>query len=274
MPEITDLLMLKRLIYGLLFLLLISSGAAAQNWEVGGFAGSSGYMGDFNQNNPFKFTDLSLGAFVKKNFNGYFSAKLGYTYARIQGADSLSSNQQLRNRNLSFFTPINEVSLNGELNFFNYLPGISMKRWSPFIFAGVALVNYKPKTDYQGDTYSLRPLKTEGQEKEYAHNTLSIPYGVGVKVNFYRSWNIALELGYRTAFTDYLDDVSTVYANKARLSNAYSGVLADRSGEKNGYYIGSTGSQRGDLRPRDTYMITGFSISYTFLSEKCPVVQR
>ncbi|RYE28097.1 MAG: hypothetical protein EOP42_17815, partial [Sphingobacteriaceae bacterium] len=141
-----------RLLCGVLLLLLISSGAFAQNWEVGGFAGSSGYMGDFNQNDPLKFTDFAIGAFVKRNFNGYFSAKLGYTYGRVQGADSLSSNQQLRNRNLSFFTPINEVSLSGELNFFNYLPGISLKRWSPFMFAGVALVNYEPKTNYQGDT--------------------------------------------------------------------------------------------------------------------------
>lgn len=260
--------------YGLLFLLLISSVSFAQKWEVGGFAGSSGYMGDFNQVNPVKFTDFSIGAFVKHNFNGYFSAKLAYTYGKIKGADSLSSNQQLRNRNLSFFTPLNEVALTGELNFFNYQPGISIKRWSPFIFAGVALVNYNPKTQYLGDVYELRSLKTEGQQKEYATNALSVPYGVGVKVNFYRSWNLAMELGYRTAFTDYLDDVSGVYADKSSMDNGYSRILSDRSGEKNGIYIGSTGSQRGDFRKRDTYMITGFSLSYTFISQKCPVVRQ
>ncbi len=263
-----------RKLFGLLFLLLVSYACFAQNWEVGGFAGSSGYMGDFNQNNPFKFTDFAIGAFAKKNFNGYFSAKLGYTYGKIRGADSLSSNAQLRNRNLSFFSAINEVSLTGELNFFNYLPGISLKRWSPFMFAGVALVNYDPKTTYKGNTYVLRPLKTEGEQKEYPYNALSIPYGVGVKVNFYKSWSLALELGYRTAFTGYLDDVSGVYANKSNLINADSRILSDRSGEKNGYYIGSPGSQRGNFKNRDTYMITGLSISYTFLSQKCPVVEQ
>jgi hypothetical protein len=262
-----------RKLYGLLLLLLISSGAFAQTWEVGGFAGSSGYMGEFNQTNPLKFTDFSIGAFAKHNFNGYFSAKLGYTYGKIRGADSLSYNQQFRNRNLSFYSTLNELALTGELNFFNYQPGISLKRWSPFIFSGIALVNYNPKTDYKGDTYVLRPLKTEGQQKEYSYNALSIPYGVGVKVNFYKSWNLALELGYRTAFTDYLDDVSGFYADKNSMDNSYSRALSDRSGEKTGYYIGSPASQRGDLRKRDTYMITGFSISYTFISQKCPVVQ-
>lgn len=263
-----------RKIYSLLLLLLISSGSFAQNWELGGFVGASGYMGEFNQNNPLKFTNGALGFFVKHNFNGYFSAKLDYTYAKIQGADSLSTNQQLRNRNLSFFSPLNEIALTGELNFFNYLPGISLKRWTPFIFSGVTVVNYNPKTNYNGNEYVLRPLKTEGQEKEYSGSTISIPYGVGVKVNFYKSWNIALELGYRTAFTDYLDDVSGFYADKNSMNNIDSRNLADRSGEKTGYYIGSTGSQRGDGRPKDTYMITGISVSYTFLSQKCPVVRQ
>jgi hypothetical protein len=262
-----------RKLYGLLLLLLISSASMAQSWEPGLFAGSSGYMGDFNQNDPFKFTNFSAGVFVKRNFNGYFSVKLGYTHGKIRGADSLSSNAQLRDRNLSFFSAINEVSLTGELNFFKYFSGISMKRWTPYIFGGVSLVNYSPKTDYKGDTYTLRPLKTEDEQKEYPHNALSVPYGIGVKVNFYRSWNLGLELGYRTAFTNYLDDVSGYYPNKANLANVDSKVLADRSGEKTGVYIGSPGSQRGNFR-RDTYMITGFTISYTFNSEKCPVVER
>lgn len=255
--------------YGLLLLLLISSGAFAQKWEVGGFAGSSGYMGEFNEINPVKFTDFAIGAFAKHNFNGYFSAKLGYTYATIRGADSTSSNQQLRNRNLSFNSGLSELALTGELNFFNYQPGISIKRWSPFIFSGVALVNYNPKADYNGTTYDLRSLKTEGQQKEYKNSALSIPYGVGVKVNFYKSWNLALELGYRTAFTGYLDDVSGNYADKNSMANSYSKIFADRSGEKTGVYIGTPGSQRGDLRSRDTYMIAGFSLSFTFLSQKC-----
>ncbi len=263
-----------RNVFGLFFLLLFSSASFAQKWEPGIFIGSSGYMGDFNQNNPFKFTNAALGAFVKYNSSGYFSVKLGYIYGKIQGADSLSSNQQLRNRNLSFSDALNEVSLTGELNFFNYQPGISIKRWTPFIFAGVAAVNYDPKTEYNGETYDLRSLKTEGQQKEYPNTALSVPYGVGVKVNFYKSWNLALELGYRTAFTGYLDDVSGVYADKNSMLNESSRILSDRSGEKTGVYIGSPGSQRGNFKNRDTYMIAGFGISYTFISQKCPVVRQ
>lgn len=258
-----------RKLLGLLFLQVLSTGVFAQKWEVGGFAGTSGYMGEFNEINPVKFTDFAIGAFVKHNFNGYFSAKLGYTYGTIRGADSTSSSQQLRNRNLSFNTGLSELALTGELNFFNYQPGISVKRWSPFIFSGLAVVGYTPTANYNGTTYDLRSLKTEGQQKEYNSTALSIPYGVGVKVNFYRSWNLALELGYRTAFTGYLDDVSGNYADKNSMPNAYSRIFADRSGEKTGVYLGTTGSQRGDLRSRDTYMIAGFSLSFTFLSQKC-----
>jgi len=263
------LILLMRKLYSLLLLLLVYSGAFAQKWELGGFAGSSGYMGEFNEINPVKFTGFALGAFVKHNFNGYFSAKLGYTYGTIRGADSTSSNQQLRNRNLSFNSGLSELALTGELNFFKYEPGISVKRWSPFIFTGLAIVGYNPKANYNGTTYDLRSLKTEGQQKEYKSAALSIPYGVGVKVNFYKSWNLGLELGYRTAFTGYLDDVSGNYADKNSITNGYSRIFADRSGEKTGVYLGTPGSQRGDLRSRDTYMIAGFSLSFTFLSQKC-----
>ena len=263
-----------RRLYVLLFLMVVSFAASAQQWELGGSVGASGYMGDFNEINPVKFTDPSLGLFVKYNFSNYFSVKLGYTYATIRGADSTSSNQNLRNRNLSFISPLNEASLTGELNFFDYQSGITLKRWTPFIFSGVALVNFDPKANYNGSTFALRPLKTEGEQKEYPGTVLSIPYGAGVKVNFYKSWNASLELGYRTAFTGYLDDVSGNYANKADLINAISQSLSDRSGEKTGVYSGTAGTQRGNFSHRDTYMIAAFSISFTFLSEKCPVVQR
>src|ERR1700761_485934 len=106
----------------LIILLFISFNLRAQTWEIGGFVGGAGYMGDLNQNNPLKVSGFAGGAFVKRNFDGYFSAKLGYTYGVISGADSTSKSQQARNRNLSFTTPLSELSLTGEFNFMEYIP--------------------------------------------------------------------------------------------------------------------------------------------------------
>jgi hypothetical protein len=252
----------------IVILLFITCNLQAQSWEVGGFFGAAGYMGDLNQTNPIKPSGPALGAMVKYNFNGYLALKANFTYATIAGADSTSHNQQTRNRNLSFITPLNELSVTGEFNFFQYIPSISHSLYTPFIYIGVGLVKYTPQANYQGQTYDLRPLETEGQGKPYSNLALSIPYGVGVKYNFSGAWNLIADIGYRNPNTDYLDDVSGNYPDKTKLS-PLGAVLSDRSGEKTGNYIGTAGTQRGDLRPRDTYLFVGFTISYTFITSKC-----
>lgn len=253
-----------------LFLFFISFSLRAQKtWEIGGFVGASSYMGDLNPNNPVKVSGIALGAFVKRNFDGYWSAKLNYTFGQISGADSTSTNPQFRQRNLSFTTTLNELSLIGEFNFMKYVPEAGENRYTPFIYLGVGLVGYNPQANYQGQTYDLRPLTTEGQSKPYSKTAIAFPYGVGFKYNFSGKLNLILDLGYRNPSTDYLDDVSGNYPVRNKLPSDLSRALSDRSGENTDKYIGSPGTQRGDQRPRDTYMFIGFSISYTFVTSKC-----
>ncbi|MHB1178548.1 MAG: DUF6089 family protein, partial [Daejeonella sp.] len=97
--------------------------AFAQTWEAGVSAGAAGYMGDINPVKPYKFTDIAYGGQVKRNFNGYWSAKLGFMQGKIRGDDAKSSNAYQNDRNLNFRSDISELSLQVELNLFNYLPG-------------------------------------------------------------------------------------------------------------------------------------------------------
>jgi len=252
-----------------IFLIFLSFNLQAQTWEIGGFGGGVGYMGDLNIDNPVKISGIAAGGFVKRNFNGYLSAKINYTFGAISGADSTSANPQFRDRNLSFFTKLNELSLIGEFNFMHYIPEAGQNKYTPFIYLGVGAVGYKPQASYKGQTYDLGPLLTEAESKPYSKYSLAIPYGGGIKYNFAGKWNLIADIGYRMARTDYLDDVSGVYAAPGRLPNDISRALSDRSGEKTNIYIGSTGSQRGDLRAHDTYMFIGLSVSYTFVTQKC-----
>ncbi|HVV55161.1 MAG TPA: DUF6089 family protein [Mucilaginibacter sp.] len=259
---------MPRFVSFLLFF-LISFSLQAQTWEVGGLLGGSGYMGDLNPNNPLKISGFAAGVFVQRNFNGYLSAKLNYTYGQIAAADSTSSNPQFRQRNLSFQTQLSELSVIAEFNFFKYEPEVGENRFTPFIYLGVGVVGYNPQATYQGQTYDLRPLMTEGQSRPYPKIAATIPYGAGIKYNFSGKWNFIADIGYRNPYTDYLDDVSGLYPNKSKLSSPLAQALSDRSGENTGVYIGSPGSQRGDLRPKDTYMFVTLSISFTFVSSKC-----
>lgn len=267
-PEITSYPLMRRII---LSFLLVSGFqlASAQTWEVGGFAGTSGYVGDLNQERLEKFTDLAFGGQIKRNFDGYWSAKLNFVQARIQGDDAKSKNLYQQDRNLSFYSGISELSLQVEFNLFNYMPGVDFgyqtRRVSPFIFAGVAGIKFDPKAEYNDSEVLLQPLQTEAVD--YKTSAVSIPYGVGVKFNVKGNLNLIGEIGYRTAFTDYLDDVSTRYPDFAVTppEHPMSPLLFDRSVNGMG-----AGVQRGDFRPRDTYMVAGISLTYTFVPIKCP----
>ncbi len=250
------------------FLVLLSFKVSAQTWELGGAVGGAGYMGDLNANNPVKVSGISAGGFVKRNFNGYLSVKLNYSYGQISGADSTSNNPQFRARNLSFTTSLNEFSLIGEFNFMHYVPEAGKNKFTPYIYLGIATLGFSPTTVYNGTTYELVNYQTEGQKKPYSTTAFSFPYGAGIKYNIAGKLTLAADLGYRHPNTDYLDDVSGLYPDRRKLSTI-SGLLSDRSGERTGVYIGSPGSQRGDLNPRDTYFFTQVTISYTFVTEKC-----
>jgi hypothetical protein len=255
-----------------LFLLFFFT-LSAQTWETGGFIGGSGYMGDLNQAKPYKLTNIALGGQLKRNIDGYWALKLAFTQGKIQANDANSDNADFRQRNLSFFSPLSEVSLQTEFNFFRYVPSVSDKLYTPYIFTGISYLFFNPKTSYNGNTYELNTYRTEGQSlvKTYKKEALAIPYGAGIKYNFTTKWSIIGEIGYRTAFTDFLDDVSGVYPDKSTLNDATRVALSDRSGENTGIYTGSAGSQRGDFRKHDTYMFAGISLTYTFLSPRCYV---
>jgi hypothetical protein len=252
------------------FLLFIITNVQAQTWEIGGAVGAAGYIGDLNVNNPVKPSGGAVGLFVKRNFNRYLSAKLNYTFLQISGADSTSSSQQFRDRNLSFTTPLKELSLMAEFNFMSYIPDAGKNLYTPYIYLGGGLTSYAPRTMLNGNEVSLRHLRTEGQSNEYSKLAIVIPFGAGIKYNISGKWTVAADLGYRFTNTDYLDDVSGVYAPASALPSATSVILADRSGEKNGgVNLGSPGAQRGDFRPRDFYMFVGFTLSYTFVTQSC-----
>ena len=253
-----------------IFLTFICGHASAQSWEVGARLGGAGYMGDLNTNNPIKLSGVSAGGFVKYNFNPYLSAKLGYTFANINAADSLSSNPQFRDRNLSFSTNLHEVGLTGEFNFLDYVPSVSKNVFTPFIFAGAGLVRYSPAAVYAGNRYDLRSLTTEGQGTPYGKMAVAIPYGAGIKYNFSGRLNLIADIGYRHVRTDYLDDVSGNYPDPVNLpDNPLSLALSGRSGERTGFYLGAPNTQRGDQRRFDTYFFVGLSLSYTFITPKC-----
>jgi hypothetical protein len=251
----------------LVFLVFISFNLRAQVWEFGAGVGGAGYMGELNQTNPIKVSGPSGSFFTKYNFDGYWAIRAAISIGKISAADSTSTYPEYRARNLSFTTTLLEPSIVCEFNFFEYIPQLGRNVWTPYLYLGIAGLSYNPTTTLDGVRYDLRDMRTEGETKPYPTTTFSIPYGAGIKYNFSSSFTIGWEIGYRNPRTAYLDDVNGYYVYAGH--NTLQQQLSDPSGVKTGVYIGSPGSQRGDLAGSDTFFFTQFTISFTFISTKC-----
>jgi hypothetical protein len=79
-------------------------------------------------------------------------------------------------------------------------------------------------------------------------------------------------------YTDYLDDVSTVYPNKGEL-RALHGDIAVRASDPSlpdadGNLFGMEGRQRGDSTNKDAYHFLSVGILYYFGNLKCPDISK
>lgn len=276
---------LRRSLFLLPAFLTAFSGAGAQKIEIGLLAGGSGYMGDLNPSRYQRYTDLAIGGLLRWNINPRNTVKFSFLHGTVQANDANSDDPYQESRNLHFRSPLNEFSAQFEFNFFRYNPLWGRERFSPYLFAGISVFSFNPKakgapSGEGGEEawYELRELGTEGQglpgnPDKYKLAQMAIPFGIGLKFNLGRNWNLTGEMGYRATFTDYLDDVSGFYPDPAVFDSAdppatLAKYFSDR--RLNKMPQNPAGIQRGDLLKKDTYLFAVIGISYTFVSSWCP----
>jgi hypothetical protein len=102
--------------------------------------------------------------------------------------------------------------------------------FTPYLFFGLGVSSNTPKAELDGTRYSLRPLRTEGEQ--YGAVVLTLPVGVGFRIKTSYKSDLGVEVGYRFTFTDYLDDVSREYIDPANFrGNNIAFRLQDRRPE-------------------------------------------
>lgn len=255
---------------------ITTANAQMKGWELGGWMGVSNYFGDLNTNFRVNRVHLAGGAGARYNFNDRLALRAGVNYGKISAYDSDSRNIYELRRNLSFHSFVADVTTQFEFNFLPYVHGHRDYYFTPYVFAGPAFFFFNPKTELNGETYNLREFGTEGQFRgeEYRTSQGAINYGMGIKLDLSYRWSINAELNARRIFTDYLDDVSGVYAD-ARDIRAQRGQiavdLADRSIEPQ---IGQEGRQRGNGKKNDAYVMLGVGLQYYFGYIRCPEFLR
>lgn len=265
----------------LTFLLFTLSHAYGQQWEFGANLSGSGYMGDINPANPFYYKNFSGGLHVKYNFNPTWGVRTGISYLKLYGADEDFNSNYQKQRNLAFNNNVFELSAVGEFNFFKFIAGREDTRYTPYLFAGVAAFMHNPYLkSSDGTIHKLRELFLEndveqGTFEKPSNVAVSIPFGAGFKYNIKGPWTLGVEIGYRAALTDQLDNVSNNYTTltyndlpssvRSQISEDTWTFLADPSGN----LPQNAGKMRGNGKGLDGYMTAGFTVTYTLFSQKC-----
>lgn len=254
-------------------LITISSGWSQKGWEAGGWVGLSQYFGDLNNQIAINEPGFAFGVLGKRNFNDRLSLRGSLSFARIAADDVNSNNNFERNRNLSFRSRLFEVGSAVEFNFFPFIHGHREFGYTPYMVAGFSVFSFAPKADLNGQEFDLRELGTEGQLQTGTYGIASgaLMLGLGWKMSMSEEWSVNIELGYRRTFTDYLDDVSTVYPSLEFLPTEEARALSDRSLVEG---IGVPGRQRGDSTGNDSYIFVGVSVLKYWGFLECPKISR
>ena len=265
-----------------------------QRNEVEGSVGVSNFLGelggrdqvgsDFVYDLEFAETKYAISVgyryFVLKNL----SVKGALTFAEVSGDDRLTNEPFRNNRNLHFSSQIIELQTQLEFHLTTERSGHRYKikgargakgyAWGIYGFVGIGFFYFNPKAFVEKSGWvELQPLGTEGQtltggSGPYSLINVAIPMGMGIRTAVTKEIRIGIDFGVRKTFTDYIDDVSTVYPDKTALAQ----VQATYADSQNAVFLsdpslglysqGTPGDQRGDATDLDSYMFMQFTIGY------------
>jgi len=211
------------------------------DWPSTGFAGWLGY---------------------RQRFHPYFATTTSLCVFNLKGDDKYSE-EPIRNSRDLHFRSLN-IEIQQRLEFIFYaterfgsrfnLPGKKHKvnrNEQYYVFGGLGLCYFNPQAQFKdGDWMNLRPMKTEGQAKAYSPLTMTLPLGIGFRVGVGRVWRVGAEIAYVKTFSDYMDDVSTVYADPASFSTEAAAYFSNPAIGNPGF---APGYQRGDPKQKDAY---------------------
>lgn len=267
--------MIKKNIFCFIFtIVLLDPHMITAQGKLGFLAGSGVmlYSGDLR----FEILDINstlkiIKPFARAGINYRITDRLEtsaiFLYGSVTGADSLSNEKEKQLRNQSFRSRIEEFSVLLEYKLF---PTSRMRKFNPYVFGGFGIFRFNPEAKFNGTWYELQPLGTEGQfipESNYAKPYKLIekvaPVGAGISMQLNNYWRLRLDYSAHFAFTDYLDDVSSVYPDSAQLSKTPNGALAVElaSNRLDGKYPKANRS-RGNPDHKDVYSHVGITLIY------------
>lgn len=205
--------------------------------------GTSYYIGDINPSlHVVNKVRPAGGFFYRKNSNKRYSLRGGINYASLAASDATTGHQFNIERDVSFSANLFEGYGILEFNFIPYqINNYNTSNFTPYVFIGFSVFY----ADLTVDPTVLLSIKGDDQIDTFS--APAIPFGMGIKFNFFENFGLGVEWGLRKTFTDKLDGLPALWYDNYQLSNS---------------------------QTKDWYSIVGVTLNYKFLTKRdnCPGV--
>ena len=246
-------------------MITISKTHWSQKNEIGILLGGANYFGDIGFN--ISKTRPAFGLFFKKQSQKKISFLFYLKNFTITADDTDTPEGPRRWRNLRFKNNLTEISNSIQYNLVQKNDvgnkGKNNLKARINLHFGTSFFYHNPKGSIYGSSswINLAPLETENIK--YSLFGIGILNGASIIFN-YNNFNFGIQLDYIKTFTDYLDDISTVFMDPASQSEqtqiyANQSSLGDIPSDKEIYF--QAGNIRGNPENKDGYMNIGVRIS-------------
>ncbi len=253
----------------------------ASSYQVG--LGGSSLLSDLggakgNGSNFIKDLDLKSVRFnnsyaIDWAVTNHLEYRTAFSFNYLSADDKYSGNHDRKKRNLSVNTSIFEITPTLKYNFIGSKES-ALKRWTKrsttniYLTLGAGLIYFNPKAKFDGKQVSLHNLTTEGQglnggANPYSKFSFVIPFGFGLSKEIAPLTSVFFELISRKCFTDYLDDVSTVYYDNASLAAINGEASAELADPNTSEFKNPQGTKRGNFKKNDSYFTFTFGYKKT-----------
>lgn len=192
-------------------------------WEVGLPLGVANYFGDVQcvgcNNNTgtilSKSAKFVTAPYVRYHLNNNFALRGNLALGSLGGADANCCTNKPA-RQYSFSSSL--VELSGVVEYYllgsrNYNSiGAYKPKFSPYLFAGLGYAMTNPKVSY--GTGVVQPTAAAKAADAGKKSSFVMPLGAGLKYDLSERMVLSAEVGFRNAFSDYLDGVSNAVNTK------------------------------------------------------------
>ena len=198
---------MRKLILWIAGVILSVSGFSQVTADIGIWGGASGYTGDIQGSNLTPNTLPAIGAYFRYNFHQRISARLMFLTGKV------AMEGEFQNYPWKFDKAVQDLSLQGEVNYLKYMLGNRKASFTTYVTAGLGVMYFKYylKPD---EILLFNPRHNKGvEDAEQSAMALTLPVGMGFKFNVGKRLGLGMEYQLRKIFDDRLDDLDDPLAH-------------------------------------------------------------